>query len=78
MYVFLFYIDHTSLFSPYEKEVYDNLISVVGSCLSWPGMQAKAECQIHGLIFVRQTRTVWGMLKIITTVNKLTNEQNVR
>jgi hypothetical protein len=31
MYVFLFYIDHTSLFSPYEKEVYDNLISVVGS-----------------------------------------------
>jgi hypothetical protein len=33
-------------------------------------MQAKAECQIHGLIFVRQTRTMWGMLKIITTVNK--------
>ena len=31
MYVFLFYIDHTSLFSPYEKEIYDNLISVVGS-----------------------------------------------
>jgi hypothetical protein len=31
MYVFLFYIDHTSLFSPYEKEVYDNLLSVVGS-----------------------------------------------
>jgi len=29
--VFLFYIDHTSLFSPHEKEVYDNLISVVGS-----------------------------------------------
>jgi hypothetical protein len=27
----LFYIDHTSLFSPHEKEVYDNLISVVGS-----------------------------------------------
>ena len=26
----LFYIDHTSLFSPHEKEVYDNLISVVG------------------------------------------------
>ena len=28
---FLFNIDHTSLFSPHEKEVYDNLISVVGS-----------------------------------------------
>jgi hypothetical protein len=27
----LFYIDHTSLFSPHEKEVYDNLIGVVGS-----------------------------------------------
>lgn len=27
----LFYIDLTSLFSPHEKEVYDNLISVVGS-----------------------------------------------
>jgi hypothetical protein len=27
----LFYIDHTSLFSPHEKEVYYNLISVVGS-----------------------------------------------
>ena len=27
----LFYIDHTSFFSPHEKEVYDNLISVVGS-----------------------------------------------
>jgi hypothetical protein len=27
----LFYIDHISLFSPHEKEVYDNLISVVGS-----------------------------------------------
>jgi hypothetical protein len=27
----LFYIDHTSLFSPHGKEVYDNLISVVGS-----------------------------------------------
>jgi hypothetical protein len=27
----LFYIDHTSLFSSHEKEVYDNLISVVGS-----------------------------------------------
>jgi hypothetical protein len=27
----LFYIDHTSLFSPHEKEVYDNIISVVGS-----------------------------------------------
>ena len=31
MYVLLFYIDHTSLFSSYEKEVYENLISVVGS-----------------------------------------------
>ena len=29
--ILLFYIDHTSLFSPHEKEVYDNLISVVGS-----------------------------------------------
>jgi hypothetical protein len=28
---FLFYIDHTALFSPHEKEVYDNLICVVGS-----------------------------------------------
>ena len=28
---FLFYIDLTSLFSTHEKEVYDNLISVVGS-----------------------------------------------
>jgi hypothetical protein len=27
----LFYIEHTSLFSPHEKEVYANLISVVGS-----------------------------------------------
>ena len=27
----LFYIDHASLFSQHEKEVYDNLISVVGS-----------------------------------------------
>ena len=29
--ILLFYIDHTSLFSPHEKEVYDNLIRVVGS-----------------------------------------------
>ena len=29
--ILLFYIDHTSLFSPGQKEVYDNLISVVGS-----------------------------------------------
>ena len=28
---FLFYIDHTSMFSSHEKEVYDNLIRVVGS-----------------------------------------------
>ena len=28
---YLFYIDHISLFSPHEKEVYNNLISVVGS-----------------------------------------------
>ena len=28
---FLLYIDHTSLFSPHEKDVYDNLIRVVGS-----------------------------------------------
>ena len=27
----LFYIDHTSLFSSHEKEIYDNLIRVVGS-----------------------------------------------
>jgi hypothetical protein len=28
---FLLSIDHASLFSPHEKEVYDNLIRVVGS-----------------------------------------------
>jgi hypothetical protein len=29
--MFLFDTDHTSLFSSHEKEVYDNLIRVVGS-----------------------------------------------
>jgi hypothetical protein len=31
MVFFLFYTNHTSLFSPHEKQVYENLISVVGS-----------------------------------------------
>ena len=31
MFLFLFYIDHTSLFSSHEKEVYENLVRVVGS-----------------------------------------------
>jgi hypothetical protein len=31
MFFFLFYIDHTSLFSSQEKEVYENLIIIVGS-----------------------------------------------
>jgi hypothetical protein len=30
-FLFLFYIDHTSLFSSHEKEIYENLIRVVGS-----------------------------------------------
>jgi hypothetical protein len=29
--MFLFNIDHTSLFSSHEKEIYDNLVRVVGS-----------------------------------------------